>query len=221
MNPGTDTVHPPLFNYPPRATVGHPLHKSKIYRHARPPQLIQNLFIDQIQQITWSHKLAPETINLPARRPTQEIQIFRVLLKAPELDARVLETIDKAIAHPILFELEFDNRIKPIAALKRPSEANAGQQVVEHYFSGGWLSANSQRNKLPVALDLHGLYLELLRAHLPIKARPGESLQEQIVRLEARLNRERQFNRKVALNGELRELREKLTALLSIDTEQN
>jgi hypothetical protein len=40
-----------------------------------------------------------------------------------------------------------------------------------------------QRQPLPIALDLHSLYEQLLRSLLPQAARPGESLPEQVERL--------------------------------------
>jgi hypothetical protein len=77
-----------------------------------------------------------------------------------------------------------------------------------------------------VALDLQGLYEQLFRSLLPYPARPDESLGEQLQRiehaqnlqshasrLEARMAREKQFNRKVALNTELRELQHQLARL--------
>jgi flagellar biosynthesis chaperone FliJ len=79
---------------------------------------------------------------------------------------------------------------------------------------------------LPIALDLHSLYEQLLRSLLPQAARPGESLPEQVERLtrlrsrqneyskmEARLHKEIQFNRKVALNAQLRELKTEIDQL--------
>ena len=81
------------------------------------------------------------------------------------------------------------------------------------------LAADNERQPLPVALDLYGLYEQLLRSLLPRRAWPGESLPEQLQRLaqlrglqdeqrklEMRLHKEIQFNRKVELNAQLREL---------------
>jgi Domain of unknown function (DUF4391) len=71
-----------------------------------------------------------------------------------------------------------------------------------------------------VALDLQGLYELLLRQHLAVPARAGESLRDQLDRLsrlvarqtalaklETRLAQEQQFNRKVEINAQLRDIR--------------
>jgi Domain of unknown function (DUF4391) len=47
---------------------------------------VKKLFVQQVEQIVWQFKLAPETINLPARPAVPEIQVFAIQLKTPELN---------------------------------------------------------------------------------------------------------------------------------------
>jgi hypothetical protein len=182
--------------------------------------------VDEVGQIVWQFKLAPETINLPARAGVPEIQVFTVTLKTGELSESVLRTIDRAIRFPIFYELIHENRIKPTAAYKRPSDADTSGWVVDAYFDGPWSPLDAPRRPLPVALHLGALYEEMLRAYLDIPARDGESLKEHVLRiaeirlkvrecqkLQTRLRQEVQFNRKVDLNGQLRQLRQDIDAL--------
>ena len=211
---------PALFDFPPQAKAGRVLPKSKIYQHGRVSAALRERFVRQVEQITWQYKLAPETINLPARAGIEEIEIFDVALKTDVLDEDVLRAIDRAIPLPIVFQLQHGQRTRMAAAYKRPSAAEAGKWVIDSYFASAWQSATAERRALPIALDLHSLYEQLLRSLLPQAARPGESLAEQVERLtrlrirqneysklEARLHKEKQFNRKVALNAQLRELK--------------
>ncbi len=215
----TQSVPSALFNFPPQAKVGRVLPKSKIYQHGRVSAALRERFVGQVEQITWQYKLAPETINLPARSGIAEIEIFDIALKTDALDEDVLRAVDRAIPLPIVFQLQHGQRIRMVAAHKRPSAAEAGKWVIDGYFAGAWLPADAERQPLPIALDLYSLYEQLLRSLLPQAARPGESLPEQVERLtrlrsmqnefrklEARLHREIQFNRKVALNAELRKI---------------
>jgi hypothetical protein len=217
---------PALFSFPAQARVARVLPKSKIYEHGSVNAALRDKFVGQVEQITWAFKLAPETINLPARGGVTEIQVFDVTLKAPELDEDVLRAIDRAIPHPIIFQLHHEQRVRMVATFKRPSEADTNKWVIDGYFAGDWLPSSSPRGALPVALDLQGLYEQLLRCLLPHPARPGENLPEQLQRLnrlrslqsehaklDARLHKEKQFNRKVALNAQLREIQNEIADL--------
>lgn len=215
-----------LFAYPKQAQFGRVLPKNKIYEHAAPGPAIKALFVEQVEQIVWQYKLAPETINLPAKPAVPEIQIFDVTLKTPELDHEVLRCIDKAIPFPIFFQLYHGQRVKPMATYKRPSDADGSKWVIDGYFAGEWQSLDTPRQPLPVVLDLQGLYEHLLRHLLPLPARDQEPLKQQVERivhwqskqteyekLQARLNKEKQFNRKVEINAELRRVKAELDLL--------
>ncbi len=215
-----------LFQYPQQSAFGRVLPKNKIYEHAKPNGLVRELFVTQVQQITWQYKLAPETINLPSRPEVPEIQIFEIALKKSELDEAVLRCIDQAIPFPIFYQLSFGEHIQVIAAYKRPSEADANHWVLDSYFATPWQLASVERKALPVALDMHGLYEQMLGQLLPLPPRAEEPLKahvERVVRfrkiqgeyqkLEIRLQKEKQFNRKVELNAQLRALRQDIEKL--------
>jgi hypothetical protein len=225
-SPARPASHPAFVRYPPQAAFGRTLPKSKIYTHSHASTRLKNLFVQQVEQIVWQVKLAPETINLPARASVPEIQIFAIQLKTPELSFDVLRAIDQAVHFPIIFELAHAGRTQVIACHKRPSEADASRWVLSDYFASGWLADNAERGAMPVALNLGGLYEKLLRALLPLPARPHETLAEHVARLDAlaakqreadkaaaQLAKERQFNRKVAINANLRRLQTELEAL--------
>ena len=214
------------FILPPSSLVNRVVPKSKIYEHGKPTRAVRDCFVSQINQIVWQYKLAPETINLPARPNVPEIEIFSLELKTPEVSEDVLRCIDKAIPLPIFYNLNFDGRIKSVAAYKRPSDADASRWVVNGYFASPWLPANSERSALPVALDMAGLYEQMLRLLMPFPARSGEMLKDHVERLsqlrskqteysklETRLNKEKQFNRKVEMNTQLRSIKTDIETL--------
>lgn len=228
MSATLDALPVALFAWPSKALVARPVAKAKIYAHAKPTAALRALFVDQVESITWAYKLAPETINLPAKPDVPEIEVFEIALKLPDVNHSVLRCIDKAIPFPILFVLRYEGHSQPIAAYKRPSDAASGQWVVGDYHAAPWQKDGVVRPGLPVALDLQGLYEQLLRQHLAVPARSGESLRDQLDRLaalaakqtaaaklEARLVAEKQFNRKVEINAQLRTIRTELHALAS------
>ena len=222
-----------MYAYPTQAAFGKVLPKSKIYQFARPTRRVQQCFVDQVGRIVWKYKLSAETINLPPREGVSEIHVFGIELRCETLDEAVLRSIDKAIHFPIFYELTFEDRIREVAAYKRPSEADSAKWVVGDYFYSGWQPEDLKRSPLPVVLDLPGLYVQMLRRLMPYAARDGETLKEHAERLsliaskqrecqklEARLNREKQFNRKVELNAELRALRKQLDSLTGLQIEE-
>lgn len=216
-----------LFDYPKNAAYGRVLPKSKIYENGSPSAAVKALFVRQVEQIVWQYKLAPETINIKASRAVSEIQVFSIALKSDELKTEVLRCIDQAIPYPILFELRTEGKAKPIAAYKRPSEADSAKWVISEYFEGGWVPSNKSRRSLPMVFDLESLYARLLTPLMPHPARPGEHLQILVERMEqirsrqreldkckARLRKEKQFNRKVAINAEFRTLKQEIETLI-------
>jgi Domain of unknown function (DUF4391) len=219
-----------LFAYPNQAEFGRVLPKNKIYEHSGANTRLKDLFVEQVEQIVWRYKLAPETINLAAKPGVPEIQVFAIQLKTPELHRDVLRCIDGAVQFPIIFELTqgqgVEARTQVIAAYKRPSDVDAASWVCSEYFESGWMPASAKRDPLPLALDLAVLYEQMLRRLLPLPARTHEPLLDLILRTEAvvaksrevakteaRLAKEKQFNRKVDINAMLRELNAELEKL--------
>lgn len=226
MSQVAPTQQSALIAYPKQTAFGRVLPKSKIYEHAGASARQKELFVQQVEQIVWQYKLAPETLHLPERPGVPEIQIFSIQLKAPELHQDVLRCIDSAIPFPIVFELNFEGRTQVIAAYKRPNEADSSRWVLSDYFATQWLPVDSERTAMPIALHLGGLYEQLLHRLIPLPARPQEMLAELVARVEqaqtkqrevdkasARLVKEKQFNRKVEINAELRKLKSELDEL--------
>ena len=215
-----------LFAYPRAAEFGRVVPKSKIYARANASSKLKKRFVDQINQIIWQYKLAPETINLDPTKAVREIQIFRIELRAAEVDEDVLRSIDRSISFPIIFELSHDSKRRTVAAYKRPSEADSTKWVVSEYFYSDWESEDNPREPLPAALNLGKLYDRLLSELLPVEAGADESVAARVERAEAvrakqreierimlRLAREKQFNKRVAINAELREATNELKNL--------
>lgn len=217
-----------IFSYPKQAEFNRVLPKSKIYEHGTPSRVVRDCFVSQVNQIVWQYKLAPETINLPSRPGVPEIEIFALDLKTADLNIEVLRCIDKAIPLPIFYNLHFDGRTKIVAAYKRPNDVDASRWVVGDYFESQWMLSNSERSALPVALDMAGLYEQMLRKLMPFSARSSETIKDQVERLaqhrskqteysklEARLLKEKQFNRKIEINAQLRSIKTDIASLTS------
>ena len=225
----SQSAHLAFVAYPKQAAFGRTLPKNKIYERSGANTRLKDLFVEQVEQIVWQYKLAPETINLAAKPEVPEIQVFAIQLKTPTLDFDVLRCIDGAVQFPIVFELIFDGQVQVVAAYKRPNPSNESAWLLSDYFATPWLPSNTQRAAMPLAIDLAGLYGQLLLRLMPLPARPQESLAELIARVElltlkqrevdktaSKLAKEKQFNRKVEVNTALRKLKSELEQLRSV-----
>lgn len=248
-----------LIAWPKTAAFDRVVPKRKIYEYGAVGSALKERFVQQVEQITWAYKLAPETVNLPATKTVTEIQVFRVRLKGAELDRGVLKAIDRAIPFPLIFELIQGTRIKVAAAYKQSSRSQKGEVDssrwrIGNYFETDWQPEDTTRQPLPVALDMSSLYEQLLgplvqdgitrvkeqssvpearespaaiysvtatseqanRVTLEQRIELAEAIaaqQKEIQRIKARLAREKQFNKRVAINAELRDAKQKLERL--------
>lgn len=217
-----------LYAWPASTQLDQTVPKARILAQAGATRRLKEKLTQQVERLSWAHKLSPETLNLSASTEVAELQVFKLQLKAgvKRVDSLLLRAIDQSIPSPLLFELQAASGQCLAAAYKRPNESDPSRWVLGEYLIGPWQSMDAPRQPLPVALDLGGLYGALLRGLMPLPARSGESLRAHLERLaqlrvaereEARLQRlltrEAQFNRKLDLNRRLRDCRENLDQL--------
>lgn len=215
-----------MFAFPPKTAFGKTIPKTRIYTQVNPTRRIRDLFAKQVAEIRWTHKLSPETLRLPGKPNVPEIQVFEIKLKTAKLDEVVLDTIDRAIPYPILHCITGDADVYYSAAFKRPSEADSTEWVVGARFSSDIRKPEEKLLQLPAALDLGQLYRAIVACLMPLPIRKGETLEDhvrrcerhrilkrQVDQLSSRIRKEKQFNRKVALNQELKPLKVEMESL--------
>jgi Domain of unknown function (DUF4391) len=216
-----------LYRWPAAAAFGRVVPKTKFYEHATVSVRVREKFVSEVQRITWAYKLAEETIRLVGDSGVPEIQVFTIDAKGQDISNDVLATIDKAVQTPVIFEINRDTKGQPQSRMTAAQKALGGIALrLTSYFTTSWLPARTPRVPIPPALDLPGLYAQLLTPLLPIAPRPGESvaaatqrvsqarkIEREIATLEKRIRNEPQFNRKVELRRQLRERTAALAAL--------
>lgn len=239
------------FQFPETAALGVPdqygkkqgqkIPKETIYQQASPTNAVKQLFVSQVEYITWRYKLSADTLNVAVSEDVPEVQVFDIQLKAncDALDRQVLETLDKAIPSNIFYRIFNTNERRPqlqcVMAYKRANKRDTDMMVVQGYFSSDWTtvpvvgSDSEATQKLPVVLNMAGLYTGLLRSLLPVPARPGEKIDEQLIRiselsdlngkltqLQGKQRKEKQFNRKVEMNSQINQLKQQIRSLQAI-----
>jgi len=187
--------------------------KEKIYANATLTPQSREMIKDQIESVVWRNKLADSTVGISAGEDIMEIQIFEIQLRQRELDRRVLPAVAKAIPNKILFILVFGD------------EAQAWIEASGTFYNTDWQPLNGLTVKFE-GLNLDAVYENLAREisggrlgadgdieKAVDRDKRKQKLKRDIAALEKKLLREKQFNKQIELNGELKRLRNELEVL--------
>ena len=148
-----------MIDFPESAKVGRIIAKEKFY--GKTDTATKNLFQNEIARITWEYKLAPETINLPAKH-WPEVEVFRITLKNYDLPSKVLKVIDSAIPYPILFFVEKGTAKKAVICYKEQNQKNENTAKVDTYFETEWNDEKLSNIKID-GLDIDTVFGNFVR----------------------------------------------------------
>ena len=216
-----------MMNFPKTTEFNRRIPKQKFYSNLSVSPQIKKIFVEQIATINWANKLAPTTLNVKNGEIVTEIEVFHLMLNQKSLDERVLQLIDKEIPYHILFELEYEGQIQIWIGYKEESQTRAETFKVNRYYQTDWLTKDK------IHFEIDGLNMDLLYEGFIkqiagdtltinvnesvgiaiLRTEEKEKLDKKISALEKKLYREKQFNRQVQLNAELKALRNKLEEL--------
>lgn len=197
--------------------------KQKFYENLSVSSTLKRIFVEQIKGIWWRNKIAATTINLVVGERVTEIEIFEICLSAPLLNETVLRQIDKEIPYHILFLLEYEERYQAWIAYKEAISSGTNAFKVENYYHTDWMKETDLPLKLE-GLNIDQVYENFVRqiAGEAFSDRSGtlkesivrdnrkRELQKQIVTLQAKVYKEKQLNKQVELNAELKKLKKEL-----------
>lgn len=198
----------------PRSTqVNRRVAKEKLYQNATLAPRTREMIKDQIDSVFWRNKLADSTMAISAGETVAEIQIFEIQLRQRELDKRVLPAIAKAIPYKILFILVFGD------------EAQVWIEASGTFYNTDWQPLGGFALKFE-GLNLDAVYENLVRQisggrlgtegdieEAVDRDKQRQKLEREIAALEKKLLREKQFNKQVVLNSELKQLKKDLEEL--------
>lgn len=201
--------------------------KQKFYENLSVTPTMKRAFIDQIKVIYWRNKVAVTTMNLAAGNTVTEVEVFEVKLSAPQLDISVLRQIDKEIPYHIVFLLEYDGKYQAWTAYKESAASGNNAFKVGNYYHTDWLPESEMPLKVD-GLSIDKVYENFVRqiAGDTLQTDSNESLKESVERderrqqlekqisaLQVKVRKEKQLNKQVQLNAELKKLRKELDKL--------
>ena len=203
--------------------------KHKFYDNYSVAPTLKRVFIDQIKVIYWRNKVAATTMNLAAGETVTELEVFEIKLNGQQLDESVLRQIDKEIPYHILFLLEYDGKYQAWTAYKEAAVTGSNAFKVGTYYHTDWLPEDELPLKVE-GLSVDKVYENFVRqiaGDALAVSTSGETLKEsaerdekrqvlqtQIAKLQKKIKSEKQLNKQMELNAQLKKLKKELEVLV-------
>ena len=180
--------------FPESARFDKRIPKQKFYNNLDITPALKRAFVEQIQSVYWSYKLAPEIISIGAGTEVAEIEVFEIKLTTKELDEAVLRQIDKQIPYHILFVLTYADQIRLAIAHKNAADSGKNAFKVNKYFYTPWQS------EADLSISIKGLTMDtvwegFITQISGITVQQGNTLDQQIVADEKRAKLEKEIAR--------------------------
>lgn len=202
--------------------------KQKFYDNVENSTSIKKIFVEQVKRIDWKNKIAPETTTLAAGNNVQEIEVFEIQLNQPSFDENLLRQIDEIIPYHILFLMEYQGRYQAWMGYK--DSANFGKKSfqIKSYYHTEWFDENESPLRVE-GMNIDAVYENFVRqiaGDKLIQSDPEESLKEsvdkeerrkalqkKITALQSKIRKEKQLNKQMEMNNELKKLRRELEGI--------
>lgn len=202
--------------------------KAKFYENINITTSLKRLFVDHVNTIYWRNKIAATTTNLSAGKYVTEIEVLEVNLNSPQVDIDLLKCIDSVIPYHILYILEYNGKYQAWISYKETTDIENKRFKVDRYYHTNWLEEMELIVKLE-GLSLDDVYENLVRQIAGDKLQSNnsseslkqsverdkeiETLQKQISILQNKIQKEKQLNKQIEINTELKKLRRVLEKL--------
>ena len=213
-----------MLGFPVSTEFNKRIPKQKFYENLDISPTLRRVFVDQIRLVYWRNKLAASTLNIAAGEVVSEVEVFEVRLNETKLDEAVLKQIDKEIPYHILFILTCDGKAQAWIGYKEAAASGSNAFKVNRYYHTDWMPEDELQLHID-GLNMDAVYESLVRqiAGDKLLSESGESLKEsverdekkkqlekQIATLESKMRKEKQLNRRMEMNAELKKLRVEL-----------
>lgn len=216
-----------MFSFPDSTEFNKRIPKQKFYENIEVSSSLRRVFVEQIKVVYWRNKLAVSTLNIASGENVTEIEVFEVRLTEPILEETVLRQIDKEIPYHILFILTCGGKAQAWIGYKEAAVSGSNAFKVNRYYHTEWMPENELRFSID-GLNMDAVYENLVRqiAGEILQTNSNERLKDsierdeerrrlekQIAALENKIRKEKQLNRRMEMNTELKRLKEELEGL--------
>ena len=211
-----------MLGFPIHTELNKRIPKQKFYDNLSVTPALKRVFIEQVNAIYWRNKIATSTLNVASGERVTEIEVFELRLNQQKLDTTILQLIDKEIPYHILFILSFEDMCQVWIGYKEANAVKSGNFKVGSYFHTDWVKTERLSLRLE-GLTIDAVYDNLVRQIAPQEVagwsvengvkraveqyEQKQKLLKEIAALEKKVQIEKQFNRQVEMNEELKQMK--------------
>ena len=205
-----------MFKLPSSTIVDKIVPKSSFDEYATTKQ--KKLLSSVVARIKWLNKISTQTVNLQGKE-VNEIQVFELELKEKSNVNELLLLINKVIPYQILFVLRFNEEIMYSISKKHTHPTNENQAVVDWTFSTSWKNVVEDEFEISLSNSLDSVFQDICFKisgknqgkekdieTLIAKEQQLKQLNYSIEKITASIDKCKQFNKKVELNRQLKEM---------------
>ena len=199
-----------MYGLPQRTEINKPLHKTKVFEKFDLTASQRDSFDADISRMFITHVVAESTIStIKAGNEIADFYIIEVSLKRREYAPKNIELLAKFIPRKILFVLHFEEQ---------------AQLAIHHtkLICSDWQQCDTLNIPL-TGLDLDAVWENIVATIGSITVQEGNTLteqiksdeqksklQKQIQLLQQKLNKEKQYNKQIEINAEIKRLKKQL-----------
>lgn len=214
-----------ILNFPSTTIVNKPVPKNAFYGRSSDSSL-REFLTREFEGIVWLYKLAPATLNVEDGEYVHEIDVFYCRMKEDKYSIKPFSAMDELLPRHTIFLIEYGGMFDLLMHYKEMSVVHGEQkwkcgvselqrdiQIDSNTLNISGLSMDTVYNSLLSQISgLSASTREEYKEQVDIR-KQIESIQKQIMTLQKRIKAEKQFNRQMELNTEVRQLRKEITLL--------
>ncbi len=217
-----------MLGLPKKTEFNKRIPKQKLYENMDISPALKKVFVEQVKTIYWKNKIASTTTNLAAGNEVTELEVFEIRLNTKILDDALLRQIDREIPYHILFLLEYQGNYQAWIGYKEVALSGTKAFKVNGYYHTDWCDLEHLPLKME-GFNVDEVYENFVRQVAGDKLKTDtndESLKEAVARdeqkqalqkkmasLQAKIRKEKQLNKQMQLNAELKKLKRELEVL--------
>ena len=209
-----------ILSFPTSTIVNKLVPKNAFYGRSNDSSL-REFLTREFEGIVWLYKLAPATLNVEDGEYVHEIDVFYCRMKEGKYNIKPFSVMDELLPRHTIFIIEYGGKFDLLMHHKEMSVVH-GEQKWKCGISELKRDIRIETDILNIqGQSMDAVYNGLLSQISGLSASTKEEYKEQvdvrkqkqIMTLQKRIKAEKQFNRQMELNTEVRQLRKEITLL--------